>query len=370
MAFVKKIPFFTEEFHHHTVILRTLITFANRPLQSIFSYALPCPDNSSRTNIAVSSVNRLAMLRMTVSSGLQDKTPHTPAGDNRLEPALSTVIDKDASSCEQTRSRKKFQASRSALHDIHQGFKLWRLGTLLGWLDLKLQFRGSSVGPMWVTLSTLIMIGSMGLVYARLFHMNLQTYLPYLSISIILWRTGISDMLQNACTCFIAAGSSVRAMRLPWTVQIIRMLMRTTLSFGLTVIVPIGVYIWFGIVPGITALLVLPALFLWALNAFSCCMILGPLCARYRDVPPIISSAIQIAFYVTPVIWNASQLGARSRWLLLNPFYSLLEIVRGPLTGDLPSRSVWICAALISLTLWCIGFVTFARSRSRLAFWV
>ncbi|WP_341535006.1 ABC transporter permease [Acetobacter sacchari] len=257
-----------------------------------------------------------------------------------------------------------------ALEDIGRGLRLWRLAVALGWLDIKLQFRGSSVGPLWLTLSSAIMVGAMGGIYSRLFHLVLRDYLPYLSISMILWQVGVAGVTQDACGCFTRAADSIRSMRLPFSLQALRMLVRSGLTFSYNIVVPIGVYAIFGLLPGVVGLLALPALVIWALNAFAFALLLGSLCARFRDVPQIISSAIQIAFYVTPIIWNVQQLGARGRWLIFNPFYSLLEIVRAPLTGSAPSLTIWATALGVSMTLWAAGLVVFSRSRSRLAFWI
>jgi lipopolysaccharide transport system permease protein len=49
-----------------------------------------------------------------------------------------------------------------AVRDIKNGSTLWPLAWTLGWLDIKLRYRGSMLGPFWLTLSTGIMVGSLG----------------------------------------------------------------------------------------------------------------------------------------------------------------------------------------------------------------
>lgn len=257
-----------------------------------------------------------------------------------------------------------------ALMDIGEGLRLWRLAVSLGWLDIKLQFRGSRVGPLWLTLGTAVMIGSMGGIYSHLFHIVLKDYLPYLAISMILWQIGIAGVTQDACSCFISAASSIRATRLPFSLQAFRVLVRNGVMFGYNIVVPIGVYLIFGLLPGPVALFALPGLFIWALNAFAFCLLLGSVAARYRDIPPIVASIVQVAFYVTPIIWSAKQLGAKGWWLIFNPFYPLLEIVRQPLTGEMPTLSVWGVAIGLSVLLWLSSLFVFSRSRAQLAFWI
>ena len=100
------------------------------------------------------------------------------------------------------------------------------------------------------------------------------------------------------------------------------------------------------------ALLALPGLLLWALDSLALTLLLGGFCARFRDIMPIVNSVMQIAFFITPVIWKPEQLGpAGMSKLPFNPFYDLLEIVRAPLLGHMPSMMVWSGALGYSIVL-------------------
>jgi len=254
--------------------------------------------------------------------------------------------------------------------DIAGALRLWRLAVSLGWLDIKLRYRGSVLGPLWITLSSAIMVASMGVIYGRLFHVVNREYLPFLSLSLTLWQVGISGIMQEACTCFIDAERTIRSVRMPFFVQALRVIVRNVIIFGHNIVVPLGVFAIYHLLPGPEALLSIPGFLLWMLDGIAACLLLGSICARFRDVPPIVASLLQIAFYVTPIIWRPTQLGWRAKWLLLNPFYSLLEIVRGPLLGTVPELRVWGTAVGISVVFCVVAMMVFARVRSRLAFWV
>ncbi|MBM9402292.1 ABC transporter permease [Gluconacetobacter azotocaptans] len=258
----------------------------------------------------------------------------------------------------------------AALRDIGAGLTMWRLALSLGWLDIRLRYRGSALGPFWLTLSSAIMIGAMGLIYGRLFHMDLHGYLPYLALSMILWQVGVSGVLGEACTCFTDAERMIRAVRLPFFLQAMRMMVRTAIVFGHNIVVPLGVFLLLGVWHGAAMLMALPGVALWLVNGLASALLLGSICARFRDIPPIVGSVVQVAFYVTPVMWSASQLKGRDWWFELNPFYPLLEVVRGPLLGQVPALRIWVEAGLGSGLLCLAALYVFSRSRSQLAFWV
>ena len=257
-----------------------------------------------------------------------------------------------------------------ALRDLRDGTAQWRLACSLGWLDIKLRYRGSALGPFWLTLSSAVMVASMGLIYGTLFGVKLSDYLPFLALSIILWQSGIGGLAGEACTVFLDAEKTIRSIRMPFTVQVLRCVVRNAIVLGHNLIVPIGVFAIFDAWPGFEALLALPGIVLWSCDAIAACFLLGSICARFRDVPPIVGSILQIAFYITPIVWKPAQLGAHGWWLPLNPFYTLLEVVRAPLLGTSPGGMLWAAALGYSVVFWLLAAAMFIRARPRLAFWV
>ncbi|GLQ67636.1 putative O-antigen/lipopolysaccharide transport integral membrane protein ABC transporter RfbD [Gluconobacter albidus] len=240
----------------------------------------------------------------------------------------------------------------------------------LGWLDIRLRYRGSALGPFWLTITSALMVASMGVLYSRLFHMQLATYLPFLSLSLTLWSVGLSSLIQESCTCFLEAEAMVRSVQLPLLLYALRVVVRNAIVFAHNIVVPLAVFALYHVWPGLNAVLAVPALLLWALDGFAACMVFGSLCARFRDVAPIVGALLQIVFYVTPVIWMPQQLGAKASYLLYNPFYPLLEIVREPLLGRVPSLQIWSIALAISAVFWLIAVRAFIRTRARIVFWI
>ncbi len=260
---------------------------------------------------------------------------------------------------------------REAVADVVEGARHWRLAFTLAWLDIRLRYRGSVLGPFWLTLSTAVMVAAMGVLYSALFKMNLHEYLPFLALSLVLWNSYFSALVTDACSCFLQAEGLIRSIRMPFTLHAIRTVARNVLVLAHNVVVILAVWAIFDAWPGWDGLLALPGLVLWLVDSYALCLLLGTFCARFRDIPPIVGSIMQIAFFVTPIIWKPDLLqGAGALWLPLNPFYSLLEIVRAPLLHEVPTAATWVSALAYSAVL-CLGsWLIFARLRGRLAFWV
>ena len=257
-----------------------------------------------------------------------------------------------------------------AVRDVQDGAKLWKLAFTLGWFDIRLRYRGSVLGPFWLTLSTAVMVASLGVLYSTLFKMELHDYLPFLALSMVLWNF-LNSLVAEACICFTQAEGMIRSMRMPYSMYATRVVVRNLVTLAHNVVVILAVYAWFDTWPGWAAAKALPAVVLWIVDGLACCLLLGPVCARFRDIPPIVGSVMQIAFFVSPIIWKPELLAPSSSAMLwMNPFFTLLEVVRAPLLGQSAGLHVWASALAYSALLWLAAWLMFARVRGRLAFWV
>lgn len=257
-----------------------------------------------------------------------------------------------------------------AMRDLCEAISLWRLCWTLGALDIRIRYRGSLIGPFWLSLSTAVMVAAMGAIYSTLFKIDMHDYLPFLAISQVLWGY-LSVLVGDACTGYIVNETLIRAVRMPFTLYAARTVLRNVLVLAHNLIVIVAVYVVMWAWPGWEALLALPAALLWLVDSLAITVLLGALCARFRDIPPIVASVMQMAFFITPVIWRPHLIGEDMLWLLpFNPFYSLLEVLRGPLLGEIPTVWDYVSAIGYSALLCGATWALFARVRARIAFWV
>jgi lipopolysaccharide transport system permease protein len=258
---------------------------------------------------------------------------------------------------------------RMAVRDIAEALKLWRLCWTLSWLDIRLRYRGSLLGPFWLTLSTGVMVGAIGVIYSALFRMEMQDYLPFVAVSQVLWNF-LAVLVGEGCGSFTSAEGMIRSIRMPFSLYAARTVLRNLFVLGHNMLVIIVVFAVFDTWPGAKVVLVLPGLALWLIDAWAISMLLGTVCARFRDIPPIVGSIMQIAFFATPVIWKPESMHGHEWLLLYNPFYAMLEVVRGPVLGNTPGLGIYALALFFSAALWGVTWVLFTRVRGRIAFWV
>ena len=256
-----------------------------------------------------------------------------------------------------------------ALEDLLTGFRRWRLAAALARLDIRNRYRGSVLGPFWLTVSTAVMVAGIGLLYSTLFKLPLVSYLPFLVVSLLVWNT-INQIVAESCASLITSEGIIRQMPLPYTVHALRCVFRNVIVAAHNLPLIVVVFAICGVMPGAEALLAVPGLALITINAFAAALFLGMICARFRDIAQIVASAMQFFFFLSPVLWKPELLGDRQVWLPLNPFFVLMESVRGPLVEGGAGAVIWASALLYTVLACGIALLFFIRFRARIAFWV
>src|SRR3954454_9692394 len=247
-----------------------------------------------------------------------------------------------------------------AMQDIVQGLRAYELWTTIGWHDIRQRYRRSVVGPFWITISMAAMIVGLSYLYSGLFDQKFFEYITYVALGIITF-TLISTLINESADVFISSQRIILQTKVAFSVYVYRMIWRNLLFFAHNFII-YCLLVLFGFVSiNATALLAVFGLAFIAFNGVWIALVLGPLSARFRDVPPIMASLTQLAFFLTPVFWRPEQMLGRQVLVLLNPFYYMLEMVRKPLMGQVPSLEMWLVSIAMCVVGAIVGVVFFAR---------
>ncbi|MGH7044533.1 MAG: ABC transporter permease [Acetobacteraceae bacterium] len=256
-----------------------------------------------------------------------------------------------------------------AFADLDVGLRRWRLASALAWLDIRNRYRGSVLGPFWLTLSTGLMLAGLGILYSALLHETLRSYLPFLSISLIVWNM-ISQVVTDASTSLISAEGMIRQLPLPYTTHALRCVFRNVIISAHNLPLIVIVMVICRVFPGAGVGLVVVGLAILGINALAAALLLGMLCARFRDLGQIVINVMQLAFFMTPILWKPDSLGSVARWLVFDPFYVIMQVVRGPLLDAGAPPLIWIMALAYTVAFCGMSFAFFVRFRGRIAFWV
>ncbi|MFT3660467.1 MAG: ABC transporter permease [Gordonia sp. (in: high G+C Gram-positive bacteria)] len=261
--------------------------------------------------------------------------------------------------------------------DLVDGLRDSELWLHLGWTDIKQRYKRSVLGPLWITVATAVTAVAMGLLYGALFGQDIKWFLPYVALGFIFWNF-IADSIKEGSVVFSTNEGLIKQLPAPISVHVYRVVWRQLIIFAHNIVIYLVILAAFRLDLGWSALLIFPALLLFVLNAIWVTIFFGILSTRFRDIGQLLTTAVQLVFFLTPIIWSTNtftgeqgaRVEGRMRLVELNPMYHYLEITRGPLLGESVALYHW--AVVIGCTaLGCaVALVVMRNYRARVAYWV
>lgn len=268
--------------------------------------------------------------------------------------------------------RNDYIRQQFVLHckDFLESLMGWRLWLFLGWNDVSMQYKRSFLGPLWITLNTGLFIVAFGFVGSGLFKMNIKDYMPYFCIGQIVFNL-FTSCINESCQAYLSAESFLKQIRCPKLTFIFRVLVKNLILFAHNLIILFAVLIWagrftdvrwFGFCTGLLTVTVA----IWFVMSIT-----AIIATRYRDVPMIVQSILQIAYFVTPVMWKINQLSGKTRTIIeLNPLTIFLEIIRNPLLGNSLSGGHFVMVFLCIISLGIISWIMYVIARRKIVYWL
>ncbi|HEY9759970.1 MAG TPA: ABC transporter permease [Oculatellaceae cyanobacterium] len=248
--------------------------------------------------------------------------------------------------------------------DLRGAFERWPLIINLASQDILARYRGSVIGPWWITLVTLSLVLGIGTTYASSFHTQVAVLMPYVAVGVVTWSF-LSAAISDGGEAFISAAALLRQTALPLPVFIFRSLVRNLVNLGHQLVIIIGVLTWFRIFPGIAILWSLAGLASIIFNVSWITMVIALISARFRDVPQIVSALLQFLFFLTPIFWLPSAVQLEAPAIKYNPFFLAIQSVRAPLLqGISPVRELAYLTAF-GIIGWTIAILCYTQSRRR-----
>lgn len=235
--------------------------------------------------------------------------------------------------------------------------------------NIKRQYARTRLGPLWIVLTQFVMIVGIGLVFYSIFNRPLDEFLLFISASILSWNL-ISVSITTAPLIFIAQSSLIQSFRLPFAIFPLQNLVNSLIVFlhGLAIhmVLLFALGGSFKTLPLIPVSLIGVAAILYPLMA--ALAILG---SRFRDLSPAIGSVMYMAFLITPIIWDRLHIGSGMRWIVdFNPFYHMIEVLRRPMLGTLPSLESSVVVLGLAIVSLVFGEWFFRRYARPIPFWV
>lgn len=264
---------------------------------------------------------------------------------------------------------KPIGAALNAVGDLTATLRLWSLWGMMGWNDIKARYRGSTLGPLWITVGLGAAVAGVGLLYSALLKIPSNVLLPYLAATLVIWNF-VMGVLSESTAMFQGAASIMQQVAMPKLIHLARIVWRHIIIMGHNFLVFIVVAALFKVqfLPGIPEMLL--GLVLIILNVSWFALVIGVLSARYRDMPQIVANLLTFITIMTPVYWMPEALGRDNVFTMYNVFNHWLEAVRAPLL-DRPHHAFSLFVSVTTAVVGWAGALTYLQyTRNKIIHWI
>lgn len=257
-----------------------------------------------------------------------------------------------------------------AFADVINGFKNYELWHYIAMAEIRRRYRRTILGPFWTTLSIGLFIGCMSVVLSALWNTSPKDFLPYFTAGYIAWIL-LSTLINDGCNTLIANEIYLKQLSIPYVIYACLTTWRNFIVFSHHLLIYALVLLYCFHPVNFNLLFIVPGLLLIFFTGVCISLLLGMLCARYRDVQQIIASMLQLAMFVTPIMWKPEQLGKKGILITkLNPLFHYISLIRMPLLGAAPAAETWVITFSITVLVAICTYVLFTKKYRTLIYWL
>ena len=200
-------------------------------------------------------------------------------------------------------------------------------------LDVSLKYRRTILGNIWVVLTYLITISIISFVWSFVLSASMSEYFPKLFIGFTTFYLILSFTSQSYDILYQKYQGIILSLGVKINEVILRHLIFLVLEYMQFLPVYFIIVYISGIEINISTFLFIPGLFLVIINGYWMLFICSLICARFRDLGLLLSALMSTGILLTPILWDKERLGVYENYVYINPFTSMIEVIRDPFMG-------------------------------------
>ena len=251
--------------------------------------------------------------------------------------------------------------------------ELWRYKDLFWFLikrDIKTKYAQSILGIGWAIIQPVFSMIVFTIVFGNLAKVSSEG-VPYALFSytaLVPW-TYFSNSLTSSSSSLLASKKMITKVYFPRLVVPIVPVLATLVDFSVSLLILIGMLIWFGFIPSLGSLFIPLFVLLMTLAASGLGMWLTALAIQYRDIRYGLNFFVRLLMYISPVIYATSSVPEKYQiFYALNPLVGVIEGFRAVLlnTQKIPWDFLGI-GTLMATILFVTGAIYFRKMENKFA---
>ena len=243
------------------------------------------------------------------------------------------------------------------LHDMADLWANRDIAWTLALREIQVRYKQSVIGIAWALLQPVLTTAIFTFVFSYLARIPTGEvpYPVFVFSGLLMWQY-FSRVVGEAAGSLVKNEAIITKVFFPRLILPLIPAISAAVEFAIALLVLVAVMLLYGMVPSPLIVLVPVVVVAAGLLGYGIGLVLSPLNAIYRDIGIALPFFIQIAMYVTPVIYPIAFVPERYQWLYaLNPAATLIDTMRAIVVGaDWPGL-----LSYAFLLLWTVGFLAF-----------
>lgn len=240
----------------------------------------------------------------------------------------------------------------------------------LVWRDLKVRYKQTAAGVLWIGLQPLLTTIVLSLVFGRFARMASDgvPYPVFACSALVTWHL-FAQAARRSASSLVVDSALLSKIYFPRLMLPLGTILGSFVDFVISLVVLIPLLIWYRITPPATVIFAPLFVLLAAVAALAFGLWLAPLNARYRDVGHALPFLIQIGMLASPVAYSSSIVPDKWRPVYaINPMAGAIEGFRWSLLGTAPPDPLALALSVATVLLvGAAGLVYFVNVERTLA---
>ncbi|HVE73178.1 MAG TPA: ABC transporter permease [Thermoanaerobaculia bacterium] len=250
--------------------------------------------------------------------------------------------------------------------------EVWSYRDLLyifAWRDVKVRYRQTLLGAVWVMGQPLVTMLIFTLLFNRIARIDSGDvpYPLFVLGGVLIWNF-VSGATARAGNSLLGAAHLISKVYFPRLIIPLANIVTDLVDFGIAALLLAPLMIWYGVAPGVEILLALIIVLLAAGIALGAGLWIAAMNVEYRDIRVVLPWVLQVAMFATPVVYPIAAIPERYRWIAIaNPMTGVVEAFRACLLGTPFDPRLLIWSAVAAALLLVTGAFYFRRMERRFA---
>lgn len=251
--------------------------------------------------------------------------------------------------------------------------EVWQFRDLLFTLagrDLKLRYKQTALGAIWVVAQPLMAAGIFTVVFGKIANLS-SDGIPYFLFAFVgqLGWGLFANTVGKTSGCLVGNGHLISKVYFPRLILPLSSLPSTFVDSGIAAAMLVGLMFYYHTFPGLGILLLPVWIAILLAMSMGIGLITSALTVSYRDVGYILPVFLQMLMYASPVAYGVSNVPASIKpYYYANPLSPVLEGFRWSLLNtSAPAWQPVAYAAGLSLFLLAVGAFSFKRMERKFA---